>query len=137
MDQIQRLSDWPERLADFIESRRHAAFEWGRNDCVTFAADALQAMTGVDVLAQLRGQWSEQDQALAIASRLHGLPMAARRLLGRPLPSAAMAPRGAVVCARMGALPIMGVLTDGRWCAPGADGLQFRPGTEVRLAWGY
>lgn len=136
MEPIRRLPDWPERLAAFIEERRHVPFEWGRNDCATFAADALLAITGVDVLGQLRGQWAAEDRALAVAARLHGMPMAARRLLGRPLPQVALAPRGAVVCARMGALPIMGVLAGARWCAPGADGLQFRPGAEIRLAWG-
>lgn len=134
---VHRLPDWPERLAAFVEARRHCPFEWARNDCATFAADALLALTGRDVLAALRGRWASAEQAQALLRGMGGLAPAARRCLGRPLALPALAPRGAVVCARMAGASIMGVLLGPVWCAPGARGLEFRPAAEVRLAWGW
>ena len=133
---MQRLPDWPERLAAFIEARRHLPFAWGSNDCATFAADALLAVTGADALGPLRGRWATEAQAQQVLGQLGGPAWAARRLLGRPLARAAAAPRGAVVCARMQGQPILGVHLGAFWCAPGARGLEFRPALEERLAWG-
>jgi hypothetical protein len=133
---LQRHPDWPERLAAFVESRRHVPFAWGSNDCATFAADALVAMTGADPIGPLRGRWGSQDQARQVLQGFGGLARAAGRALGRPLPQLAAAPRGAVVCARAGGLPMMGLHMGAWWCGPGADGLVFRPAREVRLAWG-
>lgn len=130
-----RHADWPERLADFIEARRHLPFAWGRQDCATFAADALQALTGQDPLAPLRGQWATEEQAQQVLQRLGGLPRAVRSVLGRPLPIRTIAPRGAVVCARMAGTAILGVHLGATWCAPGAQGLVFRQTSEVHLAW--
>lgn len=136
MNKPQRHPDWPERLAAFIEARRHVPFAWGSNDCATFAADALVALTGADPMAALRGRWAGQEQALQVLQQLGGLGRAGCRVLGRPLPQLAAAPRGAVVCARMRGLPTMGVHLGVWWCAPGAAGLEFRPAREERLAWG-
>jgi hypothetical protein len=131
-----RLADWPERLADFIESRRGVPFAWGVNDCVSFAFDGLHALTGADPLAPLRGRWANDAQALQVLQSMGGLAWAVCSLLGRPLPTPAAAPRGALVCARMQGLPTLGLHLGVRWCAPGAQGLVFRPAHEVRLAWG-
>lgn len=131
-----RLADWPERLADYIEARRGVPFAWGVNDCAHFAAGALQALTGADPLGAWRGRWADEAQAQQVLQALGGIAWAARQLLGRPLRHPALAPRGAVVCARMAGVPILGVLLGPVWCAPGAHGLEFRPAHEVRLAWG-
>lgn len=134
---VQRLPDWPERLAAFIDGRRCVPFAWGRNDCVLFAADALHTVTGQDPLAAVRGQWASEAQALQVLRHHRGLAWAVLATLGRPLRSAALAPRGAVVLARMRGLPILGVQLGAVWCAPGPCGLEFRPAAEVRLAWGF
>ena len=46
MSHLTRLRDWPERLDALLRSRASVPFEWGRNDCCTFVADAIEAMTG-------------------------------------------------------------------------------------------
>lgn len=53
-----RRKDWEAALHDAIA--RHAAlpFEWGRVDCITFPADCVLAMTGVDVIAEERGKYN-------------------------------------------------------------------------------
>jgi hypothetical protein len=64
---IARRHDWPERLAEFFESRRDRGFEWGVNDCCLFACDAILAMTDVDLAQDFRGKYSsEEGAALAI-----------------------------------------------------------------------
>lgn len=131
----QRLPDWPERLAAFVEARRHVPFAWGSNDCATLAADAVLATTGADPMAALRGRWASEEEAGAVLQSMGGLAAAARRVLGRPLDVWQQAGRGAVVCANMQGQCILGVSLGAVWCAPGAAGLLFRSCAEVRLAW--
>ena len=52
---MERLQDWPSRLAEFVESRRDVGFARGKADCCMLVADAVQAMTGVDYAARWRG----------------------------------------------------------------------------------
>ena len=39
-----RHEDWAERLADYIESKRHEPFKWGANDCALFAKGAVESI---------------------------------------------------------------------------------------------
>lgn len=52
---VRRLDDWPSRLTALLAEREAAPFAWGTNDCCMFAADAIQAMTGIDPARALRG----------------------------------------------------------------------------------
>ena len=133
-----RRADWPERLHAFVESRRHDPFAWGRNDCATFAAGAVCAMTGAHLGALLPGGWGNQSDAARLLADLCGLEAAAVRMLGEPLRGmpARYAPRGSVVLVPIEQRPTLGLML-GRdvWCAPGQSGLVFRPAAEVRVAW--
>jgi hypothetical protein len=51
----ERAPDWRARLADLVTARRHDPFAWGSRDCCLWAADAVEAMTGDDFAAPLRG----------------------------------------------------------------------------------
>jgi hypothetical protein len=64
-----RLSDWEARLNDYISSKRGEAFAWGENDCCTFSAGAVEALTGVDPMTEYRGKY---DTALGSARALGG-----------------------------------------------------------------
>jgi len=55
---LMRVENWPTKLVDFIESRRHEPFAWGQNDCSLFVADALIEITGTDYAAPFRGEYS-------------------------------------------------------------------------------
>ncbi|WP_294327034.1 hypothetical protein [uncultured Sphingomonas sp.] len=55
---MQRFPDWDARLAAYLEPLRARPFEWGRHDCCTFAAGAVEAMTGVDPMPEFRGRYS-------------------------------------------------------------------------------
>lgn len=71
---LRRFEDWPGALAIFLESRRSTPFEWGRNDCVLFALDGVQAITGLDAAADIRGKYSTALGAAKRMKTLYGHP---------------------------------------------------------------
>lgn len=64
-----RLPDWETRLADYIGGHRKAVFEYGRFDEVLFAAGAIEAMTGEDPAAHIRGRYDTRLGALRVMRR--------------------------------------------------------------------
>ena len=44
-------------LDDYIATHLHKPFEWGKNDCITFAMGAVKAATGIDHLRHIR-KWN-------------------------------------------------------------------------------
>ncbi len=64
---IKRLPDWPVRLNEYIVKAQSEQFDLGTHDCCTFAAGAVEAMTGVDPMADFRGKydgWKSARKAL-------------------------------------------------------------------------
>ncbi len=131
---IERLLDWEQRLYQFIEGRRLRPFAWGRHDCALFAADAVQQMTGVDLAAEVRGQYHTAKAArdygdLADVMDRTGLPR-------KPHPG--LAARGDVVL-----LPAryprraLGICLGGVCVAPGRMHLEFFPADQAPplIAW--
>ena len=76
-----RNEDWPERLHEYIESRRDMPFAWGTNDCVTFAAGAILAMTGRDLIGVPR--WDSAATAMRILQEMGGMESVADKLFER------------------------------------------------------
>jgi hypothetical protein len=68
---VTRYDDWAVRLSLIIKARRHEPFAWGSNDCMAWAADCVEAQTGIDTLADYRGQYDSAGGALR-ALRLIG-----------------------------------------------------------------
>ena len=66
---MSRTSDWESRLGDYIAAKRAASFEWGVNDCCTFSAGAVEALTGIDPMPEYRGKYTT---ALGSARALKG-----------------------------------------------------------------
>jgi len=64
----QRFDDWRERLISYLAETATKPFEFGENDCALFAAGAVAAMTGVDLAAQWRGQYSNREDGLKALS---------------------------------------------------------------------
>lgn len=63
---MTRLPDWEKSLGAYIEAARDRPFEWGQHDCILFAAAAVEAMAGVDIAADYRGQYADKAGAAAI-----------------------------------------------------------------------
>jgi len=68
----QRLDDWPERLNDFLGAAHGRLFLWGKWDCCLFSADAVLAMTGIDVGVVFRGKYTTAVGAARAVKRYGG-----------------------------------------------------------------
>jgi hypothetical protein len=128
-----KLHDWPSRFATFIAARTNLPFAWGANDCCSFAGDCVQALTGVDAAAQLRGH-SSAKQAYRAVKRHGGIAGIATVALGPALP-AAFAQVGDVVLARAGKRDMLAVCNGGTAFAPGPLGLVSVSMADATLCW--
>lgn len=130
-----RLRDWQSRLAALLADRRAAPFEWALNDCCSFAADCVLAVTGVDPGEGLRGRYLDEAGALALLQELGGVRGFADSRIGsriKPL----QARVGDVGMGRtpggMGLVVCIGL----HWTGPGPTGLLTLPQDHVaRFAW--
>ena len=70
---LRRHTHWATQgLHGFLREHRQAAFAWGTNDCCTFAANAIESFTGVDLAADVRGKYSDQASAFALIRTITG-----------------------------------------------------------------
>ena len=126
-----RVEHWPEALAEFIESRRITPFQWGKTDCTLFAADAVEAITGVDPAAQYRGNYSDHKGALRLIKDAGSLSALVPLDSIPPL----LAGRGDVVLLDMEGSEALGVHLGRAIAAQGPDGLVFLPVDTIEAAW--
>jgi hypothetical protein len=57
---------------NFLKVRAHVPFGWGQQDCALFAADGIEACTGIDIAADFRGKYSDEASALAAIKTICG-----------------------------------------------------------------
>jgi len=107
MTPLRRLHDWQLRFAAFERARRATPFAWGSNDCATFAADCVEALTGERLLPKLRTATTAR-QAMRIARDAGGLRALSLRALGNPVAPAFARP-GDIVLLRVGRHEALGV----------------------------
>lgn len=50
-------------LHEYVQTERRLPFEYGVHDCGTFAAGALDLLTGGNLAPRLRGKWSSEEEA--------------------------------------------------------------------------
>jgi len=143
MSGLSRLEDWPERLAALIDARMSVPFRWGSNDCALFAADAVQAVTGVDLAAVWRGQYADEEGArsmrsasshLASGDIVAALREMAHRRLGPDAPPL-MARRGDIVLVEHDNGHSLAVCLGSMAAAPGRRGLMVLDRAAWRAAW--
>ena len=84
---MNRLPDWQTRFAEFGRARARMSFAWGSNDCCSFAAAAVEAITGRNPMAGVTPYDSEAAAARLIL-RAGGLRDLASEYLGAPVPPA-------------------------------------------------
>jgi hypothetical protein len=68
-----RLPDWQSRLDAYIASARGRAYSPGEFDCCTACADVVYAVTGVDLMSDLRGTYNTDCGAYKLIRRLGGM----------------------------------------------------------------
>jgi hypothetical protein len=69
---LTRHSNWQTDLQRFLESRCFTPFRHGSFDCCLFVCGAIEAMTGVDAGAPLRGQYDSYERGLRVVAKYAG-----------------------------------------------------------------
>jgi hypothetical protein len=70
---LTRLENWDTgALHEFLIERADRPFTWGENDCALFVADGILAMTGIDIAADFRGRYSNEEDAFATVRMITG-----------------------------------------------------------------
>lgn len=77
--------DVPKLLVDYLDQHADVKFEWGKNDCVLFAARWVEKVKGVDPLAKLP-KWTNEQQARRVIAKFGSLEAAVTAALGEPVP---------------------------------------------------
>lgn len=138
-----RVPDWPQKLDEAIAAARTRPFAYGglngAQDCALFAADCVQAMTGIDYAAELRGYESKL-AAYRIVAGYGSLEAMITDLLKRGPKHPSQAMRGDVVLAEIELAPgesgeSIGICTGTGCVFPKDVGVKSWPRSVVRLAW--
>lgn len=131
-----RVRNWPSVLARTIEEYRHKPLKWGENDCALFAANIIQALTGVDHAARFRGIYSTEDEADIIIINHGGLRMLATAALG-PEIDPNFAQRGDLVLMNRGEgkAPMFTICIGTKCVVPDKSGLAFIKMDGAIAAW--
>lgn len=127
-----RVPRWEDRLSEYIDSRLAEPFQWGTNDCATFAARWVEIATGAVVFS------AEHDDAHGAArevAKRGGMQAAITAALGEPLEHTLSAQRGDIglveIEGRVSAVVVIGAQAVG----PGENGLHGAPITALSCAW--
>lgn len=108
-----RVGDWPIALSRFLDDYADKPFVWGENDCILFAASAVQALTGNDLAASWRGKYKSEAEARKILEKLGGLSTLVSKSLGvQGIPNMAAAKRGDVVLTMFNGVTGLGIVDD-------------------------
>ena len=138
----RRYEDWPERLDAFFASRRHAEFAYGVHDCCLFAADAVEAITGIDPASEFRSTYHSRFGSLRRLRQTCGrasLAIAVAAIFSRlnfPVITPNCAGRGDVVLLTLPSGETLCVISlAGEAVAASASGFIVLPRALVRAAW--
>ena len=118
---LVRYPDWDMRLTSYLFGRLRERFAYGGLDCVLFAANAVQAMTGTDLLGELRGTWHTKGQAMRMLATRGGLRAAVTSVMGPASDRAHK--RGDLVLCELGLGPTLCLAWGIGVMGPGAEGL--------------
>jgi len=80
-----------------VEDRRHEPFRWGTNDCLLWAADCVETVTGRDLAAEFRATYNTALGAKRILNSYGGVTGLIGRQLGDVSIHPNLASRGDVV----------------------------------------
>lgn len=127
---MKRLDGWERRLHALIAARRFTPFAVGANDCASFAADAVIALTGADPMADRRGSYGA-DETFDL--------LTLERQLGRARQNVAQARRGDIVLMPYDAPSVLqhglAVCLGRLSAAPAEQGLAYMPTRLARVFW--
>ena len=121
---------WDKRLVAVTEAHINTPLVWGKSDCLLTACDAIEAMTGVDPAADIRGNYKSKAGAYRLIKQ-RGYDSLGSVLADRfaEIP-VAMAGRGDVGIYQN----TVGYFCEYGFAVKGEDGLRFLPRTMAERA---
>jgi hypothetical protein len=131
---MTRLPDWQERFSVFVQSRQAIPFAWGTNDCCTFAASCVQAITGHNPLPAHFVGHTTRLRATRVLLVHGGLANAVTGVLG-PSINPLFSQIGDVILLNPQDGPLLGICNGSVVFAPSANGLVLLPLTDATAAW--
>ena len=139
---LTRLEHWPSALSDYLLRTEGVRFRYGVQDCGLFVAGAIHAMTGVDVVANLRGYDNRKEAFKRIAAlcghpTMEAVSVHLAALYGIPEVPVLCAQRGDAVMLRSGRRSSLGIVAmhGTEILTPYRDGLLRLPLSHARRAW--
>jgi hypothetical protein len=120
-------------LEELIAARMRTPFQWGEHDCCLWAADAVQAQTGVDHAAEFRGGYETAAGALRALDAAGGLASLAARA-GEPVPPL-LAGLGDVGVVMVDGTDVLGVCAGPVWLVAATNGLAAVAFDACSTAW--
>jgi hypothetical protein len=57
------------KLDEFIEKKLREPFKYGVNDCITFSAQAIELITGINHI-KIVGTWSSEEEAVKLLKKM-------------------------------------------------------------------
>jgi phosphoribosylformylglycinamidine (FGAM) synthase-like amidotransferase family enzyme len=128
-----RLPNWQERFSDFGKARASMPFAWGPNDCCSFAAAAVEAMTGTNPMSSA-DRYSNELGAMRRIVEAGGLKPLASIYLGAAVPPL-MAGVGDVVLLVNEGREMLGICNGVNVMAPGEFGMVALGMQSALAAW--
>jgi hypothetical protein len=118
--------DWVDRLWETIGARTRMPFAWGgrdgSQDCCTFAAACVDAMTGSNLVEHMQTRYHDDVSAQACINDAGGLEQLITNYIGPTKPIARMS-LGDVVLCRVGPREFIGICIRDRIVAATEGGL--------------
>jgi len=137
MTDKKRVDNWVSKLCDAVDAARGKEFQYGEHDCALFVADLIQVMTGEDLAAEFRGQYSDRKSALKALKKIGAgdLRETITAKLGDPIPLS-LAMRGDVVLAKAdGGEEVVAMIIDYQAVAAATGGYQRLSQKDWVTAW--
>ena len=132
---LKRTKGWEDRFTSLVQSRLREPFAWGGQDCCLWAADCVQALTGIDPAESLRGTYSTALEAARIVTELGGLEAIVTAALGEPLGGPLFASVGDIGIVETNGRQSLAVCNGAHWLAPSDGGMVPVPLELAATAW--
>lgn len=137
MQALKRVSDWDRRLAKVTETHLKTPSVWGESDCLLKVADAIEAVTGLDLAVTVRGKYkTELGAAKLLLKRKYENVEAVFDDYFEPV-GRLMAQRGDVVTIEEDGAIAAGYVTNYGVAVATPGGIAFRPQTSPNIRKAY
>lgn len=132
---MERLDDWPDRLAAHVEEWRHKPFQWGLHDCAMFCVYGEKAICGETRFDDYLGRYSTAIGSMRLLREMGAGTLAENACdrMAEIQPSEAGRGDWALIDTPDG--DALSLIVGDKVAAMGKDGLVFLPREAVKRAW--